>query len=80
MVNTPALYIPVTPVGNVPAVIDAPVPPPPIAYVMLVNGEFTQISWASVPAADVRLMVALGLTVMVPVAVMFPHPPISVTV
>ena len=33
---------------------------------MLVMAVLTHLVWASVPAAEVRLMVALGLTVIVP--------------
>ena len=35
---------------------------------------------ASVPAADVSVMVLFGVTVIVPVAVILPQPPVSVTV
>ena len=40
MVNTPPANEPLTPAGNAPAVTDAPVPPPPIVYEILV------IQWA----------------------------------
>ena len=41
-------------------------------------GEFRQTVW--VLLADVRVMVLSGFTVIVPVAVTVPHPPVSVTV
>jgi len=41
---------------------------------------FTQTVWLSVPGAEVSVMVLLGCTMMVPVAVTFPQPPVRVTV
>ena len=41
-------------------------------------GEFRQTVW--VLLADVRVMVLTGFTVIVPVAVTLPHPPVRVTV
>ena len=67
MVNTlvPPLYEPVTPDGK--PVTFAPVPLPPTRYVILVIAEFTQRDCALVPTAEVKLIVALLVTVMVPV-------------
>jgi len=45
-----------------------------------VMAVFTQTVWLSVPEAEVRVMVLSGCTVMVPVAVTFPQPPVRVTV
>jgi len=67
--------VPVTPAGksaNVATV--APV----VLYVIGVIAVFTQTVWLSVPGAEVRVM--LGCTMMVPVAVTFPQPPVKVTV
>jgi hypothetical protein len=41
---------------------------------------FAQTVWLSVPAAEVRAMVLLGLTVMVLLLVIRPHPPVRVIV
>ena len=40
----------------------------------------TQTVWALVPAAEVSETVLVGFTVIVPVAVIVPQPPIKVTV
>jgi len=69
--------VPLTPVGKPQNV--APVAPV-MLYVIGVIGVFTQTVWLSVPGAEVRVMVLLGRTVMVPVAVTFPQPPVKVTV
>ena len=47
---------------------------------MLVMAVFTHIVWAFVPTAEVKATVLAGVTVIVPVAVMIPQPPVSVTV
>ena len=47
---------------------------------MLVIDEVIHIVCAFVPAADVNVIVLLGVTVIVPVAVMLPQPPVRVTV
>jgi len=76
MVMLPPEKVPVTPLGkpeNVASV--APV----VLYVIGVIAVFTQTVWLFVPGAEVRVMVLLGRTVMVPVAVTFPQPPIRVT-
>jgi len=69
--------VPVTPVGKPENV--APVAPV-VLYVIGVIAVFTQTVWLSVPGAEVRVMVLLGCTMMVPVAVTFPQPPVRVTV
>jgi len=76
IVMLPPEKVPVTPLGkpeNVASV--APV----VLYVISVIAVSTQTVWLFVPGAEVRVMVLLGRTVMVPVAVTFPQPPIRVT-
>ena len=68
----------VTPAGN--PVMVAPVAPPPNVYVILVTAEFTQTVCVVVAAAEVSVNVTLGFTVIVPVSVCVPHPPVVVTV
>ena len=68
--------VPVTPAGKPENV--APVAPV-VLYVIGVIAVFTQTVWLSVPGAEVRVMVLLGRTVMVPVAVIL-QPPVKVTV
>jgi len=77
MVMLPPEKAPVTPAGKSENV--APVAPV-VLYVIGVMGVFTQTVWLSVPGAEVRVMVLLGCTMMVPVAVTFPQPPVKVTV
>jgi len=70
--------VPLTPVGKPQNV--APVAPV-MLYVIGVMAVFTQTVWLSVPGAEVRVMVLLDRTVMVPVAVVTPpQPPVKVTV
>ena len=70
--------VPVTPAGKPENV--APVAPV-VLYVIGVIAVFTQTVWLFVPGAEVSVMVVLlGRTVMVPVAVTFPQPPVKVTV
>jgi len=69
--------VPVTPGGKSENV--APVAPV-VLYVIGVIAVFTQTVWLSVPGAEVSVMVLLGCTMMVPVAVTFPQPPVKVTV
>jgi len=69
--------VPVTPAGKPENV--APVAPV-VLYVIGVIAVFTQTVWLFVPGAEVRVMVLLGRTMMVPVAVTFPQPPVGVTV
>jgi len=78
MVMLPPEKVPVTPVGRPENVaLVAPV----VLYVIGVIAVFTQTVWLFVPGAEVSVMVVLlGRTVMVPVAVTFPQPPVKVTV
>jgi len=69
--------VPVTPAGKPENV--APVAPV-VLYVIGVIAVFTQTVWLSVPGAEVSVMVLLGCTMMVPVAVTFPQPPVKITV
>jgi hypothetical protein len=79
MVMLPPEKVPVTPVGKGKPENVAPVAPV-VLYLIGVIGVFTQTVWLSVPGAEVRVMVLLGRTMMVPVAVTFPQPPVKVTV
>ena len=47
---------------------------------ILVIGVLIHKVWLLVPAADVKVTVLFGVTVIVPVAVTTPQPPVSVTV
>ena len=78
MVMLPPEKVPVTPVGRPENVaLVAPV----VLYVIGVIAVFTQTVWLFVPGAEVSVMVVLlGRTMMVPVAVTFPQPPVRVTV
>jgi len=69
--------VPVTPVGKPENV--APVAPV-MLYMIGVIAVFTQTVWLSVPGAEVSVMVVLRRTMMVPLAVTFPQPPVRVTV
>ena len=78
MVMLPPEKVPVTPAGKPENV--APVAPV-VLYVIGVIAVFTQTVWLFVPGAEVSVMVGLlGCTMMVPVAVTFPQPPVKVTV
>jgi len=78
MVMLPPEKVPVTPGGKPENV--APVAPV-VLYLIGVIGVFTQTVWLSVPGAEVRVMVLLGRTMMVPLAVVTPlQPPVKVTV
>ena len=78
MVMLPPEKVPVTPAGKPENV--APVAPV-VLYVIGVIAVFTQTVWLLVPGAEVRVMVLLGRTMMVPVAVVTPpQPPVRVTV
>ena len=78
MVISPPEKLPVTPSGKLSNVASVA---PVVLYVIGVIGVFTQTVWLSVPGSEVRVMVVLlGRTVMVPVAVTFPQPPVKVTV
>ncbi len=77
MVMLPPEKVPVTPAGKPENV--APVAPV-VLYLIGVIAVFTQTVWLFVPGAEVSVMVLLGRTMMVPVAVTFPQPPVKVTV
>jgi len=77
MVMLPPEKVPVTPAGKPENV--APVAPV-VLYVIGVIAVFTQTVWLFVPGAEVRVMVLLGRTVMVPMAHTFPQPPVPVRV
>jgi len=77
MVMLPPEKVPVTPAGKPENV--APVAPV-VLYVIGVIAVFTQTVRLSVPGAEVSVMVVLGRTMMVPLAVTFPQPPVRVTV
>ena len=77
MVMLPPEKVSVTPGGKSANV--APVAPV-VLYVIGVIAVFRQTVWLAVPGAEVRVMVLLGCTMMVPVAVTFPQPPVKVTV
>jgi hypothetical protein len=68
---------PVTPAGNPLNVAPVVVV---VAYVMLVIAVLMHRVCESVPAADVSVTVLLGVTEIVPVVVVAPHPPVNVTV
>ena len=77
IVATLAAQAPVTPVGKPLNV--APVAPV-VEYVILVMAVLIHFVWAFVPAEELRVMVLFGETVIVPVAVIVPQPPVKVTV
>ena len=74
MVTTFEAHTPVTPDGR-------PLKVAPVAivvlYAMLVMAELMHLVWALVPAADESVMVLFAVTFMVPVAFIFPHPPVK---
>jgi len=51
-----------------------------VLYAIGVMGVSTQTVWLFVPGAEVRVMVLLGCTMMVPVAVTSPQSLVKVTV
>ena len=78
MVMLPPEKVPVTPAGKPENV--APVAPV-VLYLIGVIAVSTQTVWLFVPGAEVSVMVLLGRTMMVPVAVVTPpQPPVKVTV
>ena len=78
MVMLPPEKVPVTPAGKPENVAPAA---PVVLYVIGVMAVFTQTVWLFVPGAEVSVMVGLlGCTMMVPVAVTFPQPPVKLTV
>ena len=68
---------PVTPLGNPLKV--APVAPV-VAYVMVVIGVLMHGVCVSVPAAELRVIVLVAPTLIAPLFVTVPQPPVSVTV
>jgi len=76
MVMLPPEKVPVTPAGKPENV--APVAPV-VLYVIGLIAVFTQTVWLFVPEAEVSLMVLLGRTMMVPMAITYPQPPVKVT-
>ena len=77
MVTSLDAQAPVTPVGKPEKV--APVAPV-IAYVIFVITVLIHLVWILVPAPEVNVIELLGFTVIVPVAVIVPQPPVKVTV
>ena len=77
MVATFEAQAPVTPEGRPLNVAPVAVV---VAYVMLVIAVLMHFVCESVPAADVRVAVFAGVTMIEPVAVTVPHPPVKVTV
>ena len=79
MVMSPPKKVNVTPGGKFSNVASVA---PVVLYVIGVISVFTQTVWLFVPGAEVRVMVVLlGCTMMVPVAVVTPpQPPVKVTV
>ena len=69
-----AAQVALTPAGR-------PVTPPPVepvvAYVIFVIAVLRQGDCTFVFAADVKLIVFAGVTIIVPVAATVPHPPVS---
>lgn len=80
IVNTPLLNEPETPVGKVPEVMEALVPPPPTRYVIVVIALLIQTVCPSVPIAEERFMVELLFTVIVPLKATLLHGHAVVTV
>jgi hypothetical protein len=77
IVTTFAAQTPDTPAGN--PVTVAPVAPV-VANVIFVINVLIHKVWLFVPAPELNVTVLLGVTVIVPVAVATPQPPVSVTV
>jgi hypothetical protein len=77
MVTTLDDQLPVTPVGKPLNV--APVAPV-VEYVILMIGLLIHTVWLSVPVPELSVIVLLGVTVIVPDAVIVPQPPVKVTV
>ena len=77
MVTIFAAQLPLVPAGN--PVTVAPVAPV-VAYVIFVMAVLIHTVCASVPAAELRMMVLSGFTVMVPVVEIVPQPPVRLMV
>ena len=73
MVATLAAQAPVTPAGS--PVNIAPVAPV-VTYVIFVMAVLIHTVCASVPTAELKVMVLSGFTVTVPVVEMVPQPPV----
>ena len=77
MMMLPPKKMSVTPGGK--SETDAPVAPV-VLYVISVIGVFTQTVWLFVPGSEVRVMVGVDCTVMVPVAIFTPpQGPVTIT-
>ena len=77
MVTTLEAHAPETPDGKPLNV--APVAPV-VEYVIFVMAVLIQTVWLSVPTAEVSVIVLFAVTVMVPVLVILPQPPVRVIV
>jgi hypothetical protein len=66
--------LPFTPAGSPEKV--APVAPV-VEYVIFVIAVLIQRVWLLVPTAEVRVIVLAAVTVIVPVALIMPHPPVN---
>ena len=77
MVTVLVAHTPVTPAGR-PANV-APVAVV-VVYLMLVMAALIHGVWAFVPTAEVSVTVLFGTTLIVPVLVIAPQPPLNVTV
>jgi hypothetical protein len=77
MVTTLDDQVPVTPVGRPEKVAPVAVV---VTYTILVMAVLIHLVCALVPTPETRVMVLLGVTLIVPVAVILPQPPVSVTV
>ena len=74
IVTTLTAQFPVTPAGSPEKV--APVAPV-VEYVIFVIAVLIHRVWLFVPAAEVRVTVFAAVTVIVPVALTVPHPPVN---
>ena len=74
MVTTFPDQLPLTPVGKPLNV--APVAPV-VVYVISVIAVLMHLVWSSVPLAEDSVMVLFGVTVIVPVALTDPQPPVK---
>ena len=77
IVTTLAAQLPVTPAGK--PVIIAPVAPV-VEYVIFVIVVLIHFVCAFVTTAEVNVIVLFGVTIIVPVVVTAPQPPVNVTV
>jgi hypothetical protein len=77
IVTTLANQLPATPVGKP---LNVAFVAPAVEYMIFVIGVLIHTVCALVPAAEVSVMVLFGVTVIVPLAVIIPQPPVKVTV